>query len=215
MPVGGMMCSDFSVVVTGTPPSTTNSSESAWPRPMCTPPSIWPSASVGLIARPTSWAATTFASRPSSSRTTTCVAQPYAMCVTGSGSSFGRVQSTRNSPRNSRPASSSSRRPFSAAFRFRAASMTALPPSTVERDAVVWPVSSSRSVSTATVIRSGARPSSSHAIWRRTVWTPWPISVHEWRSVSVPSASGRRMTRPDSGTPLPMPVFFTPQAMPA
>ena len=31
----------------------------------------------------------------------------------------------------------------------------------------------------------------------------------------VPSASGRRIARPCSGTPFPMPVFFRPQAMPA
>jgi hypothetical protein len=42
--------------------------------PMWTPPSIWPSTSVGLIALPTSWAAMTFARRPSSSSVTTCVA---------------------------------------------------------------------------------------------------------------------------------------------
>ncbi len=74
IPVGGMMWSDFSVRVTGTPPSTTNSSDSAWPRPMCTAPSIWPSTSIGLIALPTSCAATTFTTRPSSSRIATCVA---------------------------------------------------------------------------------------------------------------------------------------------
>ncbi len=133
------MCSDFSVSFCGTPPSTTNSSESAWPRPMCRPPSIWPSTSVGLIARPTSWAAITFSSRPSSSRITTCVAHAYARCVTGSSASFAVVQSTVNSPRNSRPASASTEPPSSACFSFRAASITALPPSTVEREAVVWP----------------------------------------------------------------------------
>ena len=31
----------------------------------------------------------------------------------------------------------------------------------------------------------------------------------------VPSGSGRRIARPCSGTPLPMPVFFRPQAIPA
>ena len=93
-----MMFSDFSVSVTGRPPSTTYSSDSAWPSPMCMPPSTWPSASVGLIARPTSCAATIFTRRPSSSRIATCVAQPYAMCVMGSGASFFVVQSTTNSP---------------------------------------------------------------------------------------------------------------------
>ena len=72
----GMIPWDFSVAVTGTPPSVTNASVSASPRPMWTPPSTWPSRSVGFIARPTSWAAITRASRPSSSRITTCVAQP-------------------------------------------------------------------------------------------------------------------------------------------
>jgi len=33
---------------------------------------------VGLMTLPASWAATTVASRPSSSRITTCTAQPYA-----------------------------------------------------------------------------------------------------------------------------------------
>ena len=93
--------------------------------------------------------------------------------------------------------------------------MTAWPPSTVAREAVVCPVSSSRSVSTTTCTRSGGSPSSSQAICWSTVSTPWPISVQEWKSVTVPSASGRRMARPSSGTPLPMPVFLTPQAMPA
>jgi hypothetical protein len=83
------------------------------------------------------------------------------------------------------------------------------------RDAVVMPVSSSRSVSTSTRIVSAGTPSCSHAIWRRTVCTPWPISVQEWNSVIVPSASGRRIARPCSGTPLPMPVFFRPHAIPA
>ena len=70
-------------------------------------------------------------------------------------------------------------------------------------------------MSTATVISSGAKPSSSQAIWRSTVSTPWPISVQEWKSVTVPSGSGRRMAWPNSRMPLPMPVFLRPQAMPA
>ena len=72
----GRIPSDLSVVVTGTESSVTNASVSARPRPMWTPPSTWPSRSVGFIARPTSWAATTRARRPSSSRITTWVAQP-------------------------------------------------------------------------------------------------------------------------------------------
>ena len=171
----------------------------------------------GLIALPTSWAATTFSIRPSSSRITTCVAQPYAKCVTGSSTSGPRgvVQSTTNSPRNSWPASSSSGRPSSSALSFPRASSTALPPSTVAREAVVCPVSSSRSVSTATRMRSGGRPSSSQAIWLQD-------GVHALAHLRPgveerhrPSASGRRTARPYSVRPLPMPVFLTPQAMPA
>ena len=48
-----------------------------------------------------------------------------------------------------------------------------------------------------------------------TVCTPWPISVHGCIKVSVPSASGRSTTLPVSVRPLPMPVFFTAQAIPA
>ena len=93
------MFSDFSVSVTGTPPSTTNSSVSACPRPMWIAPSIWPSSSVGLIAFPTSCAATIFSSGPSSSRIATCVPTPYAKWVTGSGRVVAFVvQSTMNSP---------------------------------------------------------------------------------------------------------------------
>ena len=65
------------------------------------------------------------------------------------------VQSTTNSPRNSCPASCLERLSVERRLQPRAASITALPPSTVERDAVVWPVSSSRSVSTTTRTRSG------------------------------------------------------------
>ena len=64
-------------------------------------------------------------------------------------------------------------------------------------------------------MRSALMSNSSLAIWRSTVWMPWPISVHEWKSEIVPSAAGRRMTRPRSTTPLPMPVFFSPQPIPA
>jgi len=49
-------------------------SDSAYPSPMCTPPSICSAHSLGLIARPTSLATTTRATMPSSSRMTTCVA---------------------------------------------------------------------------------------------------------------------------------------------
>src|ERR1035441_1377336 len=60
IPDGGMMFSDFSVVVTGTPLSTTNSSDRLCPRPMCTAPSTCPASRVGLSTLPTSWAAMTF-----------------------------------------------------------------------------------------------------------------------------------------------------------
>ena len=76
MPAAGMMPRDFSVSVTGTPSRRTNSSLRAWPRPMWTPPSTWPSASVRFMTRPTSWAAMTRAIAPASSRMTTWVAQP-------------------------------------------------------------------------------------------------------------------------------------------
>ena len=113
--------------------------------------------------------------------------------------SFAVVQSTTNSPRNSCPASVSSGCPSSAALSLRAASSTALPPSTVEREAVVWPVSSSRSVLTSTRMRSGGRSSSSHAICRRTVCTPWPISVQEWKSDrAVARAAGSRARTRDA-----------------
>ncbi len=93
--------------------------------------------------------------------------------------------------------------------------MMARPPSTVERDAVVCPVPSSRSVSTTTRRRSKETPSSSQAIWASAVWQPCPISVQEWNNVTVPSASGRRIALPYSASPLPTPVFLTPHAIPA
>ncbi len=48
---------------------------------MCTEPSIWPSHSAGLIARPTSCAATIFSTRPSLSRMQSWVAKPKAVWV--------------------------------------------------------------------------------------------------------------------------------------
>ena len=148
--------------------------------------------------------------------------------MTGSSVSApsGVVQSTTTSPGNSCPASEASAArsrdepPANAtgpsASRSTAhARSTARPPSIVARDAVVSPVSSSCDVSTTTRIRSAAIPSSSAASWRNTVWQPCPISVQEWNSVRVPSASGRSTARPRSTSPLPMPVFLAPHAIPA
>ena len=87
----GTMPSDFSVVVTGCRLRRRTPRSARSPSPMWTAPSIWPSSSVGLIALPTSCAATIFSIRPSSSRITTCVAQPYAKCVTGSSRSGARL----------------------------------------------------------------------------------------------------------------------------
>src|SRR3972149_4858705 len=89
------------------------------------------------------------------------------------------------------------------------------PPSTVERDAVPCPVSSSRTVSTTTRTRWAGSPSSSQAICCSAVCTPCPISVQEWKRVTVPPASTRKIAFPYSVRPLPTPVFFRPQAIPA
>ena len=58
----------------GRPLVEVKSSDSAYPSPMCTPPSICSAHSLGLIARPTSLATTTRATVPSSPRMTTCAA---------------------------------------------------------------------------------------------------------------------------------------------
>ena len=135
-----------------------------------------------------------------------------------SGSSFV-VQSTTNSPPNSCPARVSRSAPGGrasiAARSLRAASATAWPPSVVAREAVVSPVSSSRSVSTRTRTVATSTPVSSATTWAKTVWTPWPISVHECQSVMLASGSTRRRARPRSTMPLPIPTFFAAQAIPA
>ena len=150
MPVGGMMWSDLRVSRDGharprrrIPPTAPGRA------PMCTAPSIWPSSSVGLIALPTSWAAITFSIRPSSSSSTTCVAQRVGEV----GDRLGRVVRRRPVDQDL-PAELPSGELLDRVLLECGASAcaprrsTALPPSTVARDAVVWPVSSSRSVST-------------------------------------------------------------------
>ena len=127
--------------------------------------------------------------------------------VTGIGTSLS----------NSRPASAespSSAPPFSSAFSCSAAAMMARPPSTLPREAVVWPPFSSWDVFTTIRTWSGRRPSSVHATCCSTVCTPCPISVHWWNTVTPPSSSTRITARPVSGSPLPIPVFFTAHARP-
>ena len=85
----------------------------------------------------------------------------------------------------------------------------------VPRDPVVWPNPSWRVVSTMTSMRAGSMPSSWAATCRATVCTPWPISVHPWRTSTRPSALRKRTTAPDtSRNPLPSPQFFRPEAEP-
>ena len=49
----------------------------------------------------------------------------------------------------------------------------------------------------------GSTPSSSIATWAATVWTPWPISVQQWRTSTVPSSSKRTTAFVTSLKPLP------------
>ena len=68
---------------------------------MWTDPSTWPSQSIGLTARPTSWAATTRSTSPvSGSRTTIWAAYPNVEWMIGfsTPSLIEFVQSTRYSP---------------------------------------------------------------------------------------------------------------------
>ena len=81
----------------------------------------------------------------------------------------------------------------------------------VPREPVVWPAPSSRVVSTTTRTRSGSMPSSSIATCAATVCTPWPISVQQWRTSTVPSCSKRTTARTISRKPLPRPEFFKPE----
>ena len=49
---------------------------------------------------------------------------------------------------------------------------------------------------------------------RATVCTPWPISVQQWRTSTVPSSSKRTTARAISLKPLPRPEFFSPRPSP-
>ena len=76
------------------------------------------------------------------------------------------------------------------------------------------PTSTARRVSHSTVKTVSGSPVASAANWRITVSWPCPISV---KPVLTQISAGLRTTstvRPNSGSPLPMPVFFTPQATP-
>ena len=57
----------------------------------------------------------------------------------------------------------------------------------------------------------GATPSSSIATCAATVCTPWPISVQQWRTSTVPSGWKRTTARTISRNPLPRPEFFRPE----
>ncbi len=139
------------------------------------------------------------------------------MWVTGSSTSApgGVVKSTMYSPWNDCPASWSIDGPSSAAASLIAALRPAAVHSAVAREAVVIPHSTRGSLTVRTRMSSSASPVSSWTTWRRMVCSPWPISVKPVRISTRPSSSISMSTRPVSSSPLPIPVFLMPQAIPA
>ena len=84
-------------------------------------------------------------------------------------------------------------------FRSSAARWTTLPTTMVVREATVGPEFGTRPVSAiGKRMRAGASESASAAIWVKTVWTPWPISVEETRMLTpgLPSSSRASSMRP-------------------
>ena len=119
------------------------------------------------------------------------------------------------SPSYTRPASAASVCPESrSALSLAAATSTARPASSVPREPVVCPQPSSWLVSTLGTKVDAGSPVVSTANCTSMVISPWPISVKPLNSVTWPSVSTTSRALPHSCTPLPMPLFFTPQAMP-
>ena len=172
------------------------------------------------MTRPTSWAATTFSIRPVLVEDHH-LGRPAVREMRGGPrpDPLGLVRPVDPLPRRRtrcrRPAPGARPGPRCdlpliprSAFNFAAASITARPPSTVEREAVVWPA--------VQLVGSCRRPRGARS-WAAPA-PRWPSAAARCAplahlgprciSVTVPSASGRRMARPNSLSPLPMPVFF-------
>ncbi len=93
--------------------------------------------------------------------------------------------------------------------------ITALPPRTVAREAVVIPQGVGFVVSISTLTVLGSMPVTSQKIWIMIVENPCPISVKPVLIVTVPSGLTVTIACPDSRIPLPIPTFLIPQAIPA